>query len=94
MGRKSKAQRIIEEQKEEEEEHPDARYIIVYDFEAGNNPNNFYENLHRLFRHYGGYLVQRSIAEVFGSKAGNAVETLAKSYGADVLRYRVIEEIE
>ena len=94
MGRKSKAQIIIEELKEEEEQHPDARYIIVYDFEAGNNPNKFYENLHRLFTHYRGYLVQRSIVEVFGSKGGKAIETLAKSYGADVLRYRVIEEIE
>lgn len=89
MGRKSKAQKIIEEQGEGENKYPDSKYLVLYDFEEGNNPRQFYDNLHRLFDHYGGSLVQRSVAEVVGSKASLAVSSLAKGYGASVLRYRV-----
>ena len=92
MGRKSKAQKIIETQKDIVAENPEASYLVLYDFEGGNNPRPFYLNLHRLFDHYGGCFVQRSVVEVKGCKAGKAVQSLAQSYGADVLRYRVIEE--
>lgn len=92
MGRKSKAQIIIEAQKDIVAENPEARYLILYDFPGGNNPRAFYLNLHRLFEYYGGCFVQRSVVEVKGCKAGKAVQSLAQSYGADVLRYRVVEE--
>jgi len=91
MGRKSKAQKIIEDQNGDEK-YPDSKYIVIYDFEEGNNPRQFYDNLHRLFDHYGGCLIQRSVAEVEGTKASRAVEALAKGYGANVLRYRVMKD--
>lgn len=93
MGRKSKAQKIIEERRDFGEKYPDSRYLVMYDFKEGNNPRQFYDNLHRIFDHYGGSLVQRSVAEVMGTKASKAVEYLAQCYGASVLRYRVEKEI-
>lgn len=93
MGRKSKAQIIIEAQKDIAAENPETSYLILYDFPGGNNPRPFYKNLRRIFDHYGsGGFVQRSVVEVKGCKAGKAVQSLAQSYGADVLRYRVVEE--
>ena len=92
MGRKSKAQKIIEEQENVEDKHPETTYIVIYDFTEGNNPRPFYDNLHRLFEHYGGSLVQRSVVEIMGGNAGKAVQTLAEGYGASVLRYRVEKE--
>lgn len=92
MGRKSKAQIIIEDQRDIVAVNPDARYLIMYDFPGGRNPRQFYLNLRRLFEHYGGGLVQRSVVEVVGLRASRAVQSLAKSYGAKVLRYKVEEE--
>jgi len=92
MGRKSRAQKIIEEQENVEDKHHNETYLVLYDFTEGNNPRPFYENLHRLFDHYEGGLVQRSVVEVTGENAGKAVQTLAEMYGASVLRYRAIKE--
>ena len=92
MGRKSRAQKIIEEHRDFKDKHPDSKHLIIYDFAEGNNPRQFYDNIHRLFDHYGGCLVQRSVAEVMGSKACKSVSSLAEFYGASVLRYRVNEE--
>ena len=92
MGRKSKSQKIINEQEESENKYPDSKYLVIYDFEEGNNPRKFYDNLYRLFDHYGGNLVQRSVAEVKGTSASLAVASLARGYGANVLRYRVVKE--
>ena len=92
MGRKSKAQTIIDAQEDGVAENPDSRYLIMYDFKAGLNPRQFYVNLHRLFDHYGGFLVQRSVVEIVGYEASKAVESLARGYGAKVLRYRVLKE--
>ena len=89
MGRKSKAQKIIEEQGKAENKYPDSKYLVIYDFAEGNNPRQFYDNIHRLFNHYGGSLIQRSVAEVVGTEASLAVSSLAEGYGASVLRYRV-----
>jgi len=92
MGRKSRAQKIIEEQENVEDRNPEATYLVIYDFVEGNNPRQFYDNLHRLFNHYEGQLVQRSVVEVMGENAGKAVQILAEMYGASVLRYRVMKE--
>ena len=89
MGRRSKAEKAIEAA--EDWDDAEGRFLVIYDF-VGGNPFKFYRNLKKLFERYGGALIQRSVAEVGSLRAAMAIEILARSYGARVMRVRVCEE--
>jgi len=80
MGRKSIAQKIIENL---EEERSEADWIVCYDFRDEQPVGRFYHNLQEILRSLGGEMIQYSVFR--GSeRASNAVKELAEYYGAMV----------
>jgi len=85
MGRKSIAQKIIENL---EEERSEADWIVCYDFRDEQPVGRFYHNLQEILSSLGGEMIQYSVFR--GSeKASNAVKELAEYYGAMVSMSRV-----
>ncbi len=88
MGRKSTAQKILENLKEEEE--TEELFLVVYDFiEEKPNPR-FWCNFVEIISKVGGRRVQYSVYQ--GTRKGaRAIRELASFYGADVRMYAAIE---
>ena len=91
MGRKSKAQLIIEQLKDEPEDQGD--FLVFYDFHGG-NPSRFYKNLDRILARLGGWLVQLSVVRTQSKRAALATKYLAEGYRADVEVYKIKRQIE
>lgn len=85
-GKKSLAQKILEDLEDEEDE--EGGYLICYDFkEKPRTP--FYTNLERLFSSLeDGSLIQKSVVSCRRLKTVQAVNRLAKHYGAEALIFR------
>ena len=87
-GRKSQAQKILEELKDEPE--TENVYLVTYDFRQDKPHHRFWSNLQGILSGAGGERVHYSV--YYGDRRGaKAVRELASSYGADVRWYVAIE---
>ncbi len=91
MGRKSKAQKIIEELPKQDSF--DKTYLMLYDFLGGPPKPVFYSNLHRItdLTENGSSLIQYSCYKTTSAKAVLAIQTLASKEGAETIIYEVKE---
>jgi len=92
MGRKSLAQKLLEEASEEEDE--DHLWLVFYDFK-GRKPNpRFWKNLNRLLTLLdNGSMVQYSVLKTRQRRGAVAAVRLARHYGAEVKVFKG-EEID
>ncbi len=85
MGRKSIAQKIIDNIFDESE---DTNWVVCYDFRDDQPVGRFYQNLQEILSTLGGEMIQYSV--FYGSRrASAAVKELAEYYGAMVIVFRV-----
>jgi hypothetical protein len=87
MGRKSVAQKIIENL---EEEQGEADWIVCYDFRDEQPVGRFYHNLEEVLRTLGGEMIQYSVFRG-PERASKAVKGLAEYYGAMVKMFLLDE---
>ena len=92
MGRKSTAEKFLEEYREYEDSH-DRTYIVLYDFTGGPPNSKFYTNLQRISRltQSKSSLIQYSCYKTKSAKAALAVQALAAREGAETVIYHVQE---
>ena len=88
MGRKSTAQRLIEEL--EEDDSTEEVYLVTYNFIEKKPSSRFWGTLNEVIAFAGGRRVQYSV--YYGSRRGaRLVKALAELYGADVRWYVAVE---
>jgi len=96
MGRKSVAQHILDDLKEDEDK--EGLYLVLYDFDRTYDrviPPKFFKNLNRLIARLPIERLQYSVLICKTLKAARAVKLLAKRYGAiSVCIYRVEEMLD
>jgi len=91
MGRKSTAQKLLEELPEQDS--LDRTLLVVYDFHGEPPHSRFYVNLHRIteLTRNSSSLVQFSVYKTTSLKAALAVQALASGMGADTVIYEAAE---
>ena len=93
MGRKSRAETLYEEVKEDYEEDTGG-WIVIYDFPGMKAHSNFWDNVHRVNALVGeGALIQNSVYRTPSKIGAVTILKLAIQYGAEAFMYRA-EEIE
>lgn len=86
-GRRSIANRILEDLKDESVE--EECFLVLYDF-SGKISNYFYKNLDIIRNTLGdGVSIQKSVIQCKYARTMRAIERLAKHYKAEVLVFRV-----
>ena len=89
MGRRSKAQKIIDGI--DQNIQSEFQNLVVYDFREKEATNRFWRNLKRIIDAKGGEMLQYSV--YFGPIQGAlAVCELVECYGGDVSRFVVLKE--
>jgi len=92
MGRKSVAEQLIEEFKNEPE--GPGLYILAYDF-SSRISNRFWTNLNIILkRGGGGHTFQRSIVLVTSEKATRIIAKLVKHYGGEADAFKIEHELD
>lgn len=92
MGRRSRAEALIEEFAGEPE--GPGRYLVAYDF-RGRVSNRFLANLRRVLgRRGGGRPIQRSVVLVSSARAARIVAALVGDYGGEAVPFMVEGELE
>lgn len=86
MGRRSLAQQLFEEYKEQEK--GENTWLIVYDFPGMKPSGKFYDNLHRINSLSGeGQLVQQSMYMTRDQRGAKAIRDLVKHYDGTVMMF-------
>jgi hypothetical protein len=80
-GRRSLAQKLLEELQEEEE--TEDIYLVSYDFIEEKPHHRFWSNFKEIIKQAGGERIQYSLY-LGGRRGAKAVRGLAEAYGADV----------
>ena len=89
MGRRSKAQKIID--RLEENVQSEFLNLVVYDFREKEATHRFWKNLREIIGVKGGEMLQYSV--YYGPIQGAlAVCELVECYGGEVLRFIVLKE--
>jgi len=92
MGRRSRAEELVEEFGEEPKEP--GRYVVAYDF-TGKVVNSFWYNLNRVLgRKGGGQAIQRSVVLVHSGRCARIIAELIRGYGGEVDAFKVERELE
>jgi len=88
MGRRSTAEKLLEDLEDEEE--TESIYLVSYDFIDEKPHHRFWNNLREIISKVGGERIQYSVYR--GNRRGAyAVRELAEMYGADVLSFVAYE---
>ncbi|KKM99100.1 hypothetical protein LCGC14_1151310 [marine sediment metagenome] len=88
MGRKSRAELLYEEVKEDYEEETGS-WIVIYDFPRMKAHSNFWDNVHRVNTLVGeGSLIQNSVYMTPSKRGAVTILKLARHYGAETFMYR------
>ncbi len=91
MGRKSRAELLYEEVKEDYEEETSG-WIVIYDFPRMKAHSNFWDNVHRVNALVGeGALIQSSVYMSPSKRGAITILKLARHYGAEAFIYRAEE---
>ena len=91
MGRKSRAESLYEEVKEDYEEETGS-WIVIYDFPRMKAHSNFWDNVHRVNALVGeGSLIQNSVYMTTSLRGAVTILKLASLYGAEAFMYRAEE---
>ncbi len=87
MGRRSLAQQIFEEYKNQEPGHD--TWLIIYDFPGIKPTGKFYDNLNRIkTMATDGQLVQYSVYMTRDQRAAKATRDLVKHYDGQVMMFK------
>lgn len=90
MARRSKAQQLLNEYEEIEDQVQ--TFIVVYDFLGFKPSKRFWENLHRINdENPESGLIQYSVYKANTLKEALVVNQLAKEYGADTMMFTAKE---
>lgn len=92
MGRRSRADHLIDEFRDEPE--GPGRYVLAYDF-RGRVSNRFWSNLDIVLgRRGGGRAVQRSVVLVSSERAARIIARLVRHYGGEAAAFKVEGELD
>ena len=86
MGRKSMAEKIFEQVKEDHDEEL-GTCLVLYDFKGTKGTTKFWTNMQRAIKLFGGSLVQYSVFKTNSKRSAITVLRLAKHYGAETILY-------
>jgi hypothetical protein len=90
MARRSKAQHLLNEYEEIEDQ--DQTFIVVYDFHGFKPSKRFWENLHRISNENPeSGLIQYSVYRAIGLREALVVNHLAEEYGAATMMFTAHE---